>query len=244
MILTATEGRGIGITDVLSKLANEPIGLLFAVLTQLGDVWFLLFLGGILCIAAQLSSTAIDRRHAAFVVSLVVCYFVIIEMLKGLFAFPRPAGANTAPVMRWIPPILHGLFTDATTADGFGFPSGHAFGSTLFWGGLALVLDHWRFRTRLFVASVIVTLVSISRLILGVHYLVDVLAGILLGIVVLGSSYWLADRGGQPERIFSVAIVIGVGGFLLHTTLESLVAFGSAVVGWFAWRYIVKPTPT
>ena len=63
----------------------------------------------------------------------------------------------------------------------YSFPSGHAVGATLFYGILAAILVskvkawHWRVTTVL-VAVGMVSLVSFSRIYLGVHFLSDVLA--------------------------------------------------------------------
>lgn len=73
---------------------------------------------------------------------------------------------------------------------GFSFPSGHSSTTMCFYGILIyLVLhyaksDFWRyFLTALF--GVWIFLVGISRLWLGVHYPVDVIAGMLLGFIMV-----------------------------------------------------------
>jgi len=71
------------------------------------------------------------------------------------------------------------------TAQGNSFPSGHATGSAAFYAVLAVVLlpvlrNRWR---RLVVAAAVAIplLVALTRVLLGVHYLSDVTAGLLLG---------------------------------------------------------------
>jgi undecaprenyl-diphosphatase len=72
-----------------------------------------------------------------------------------------------------------------TEAFGKSFPSGHAMSSTIGYGTLLLAFmplipDRWRVRA--FASYVVlVLLISASRLGLGVHYLSDVLGGIVLG---------------------------------------------------------------
>ncbi|PJE93963.1 PAP2 family protein [Streptomyces carminius] len=95
--------------------------------------------------------------------------------------------------------------------SGMSFPSGHALGSTVTYGVLLLVfLPVVRPRLRPWFAAVMVLAVltvGFTRMALGVHYLSDVLAGWLLGVVWLalsavafrqwrwGSPPW---RRGQP----------------------------------------------
>jgi undecaprenyl-diphosphatase len=71
--------------------------------------------------------------------------------------------------------------------DGFSFPSGHAFGSAVAYGMLALVVLHvfHNQRWRWLIAGALwmwIGLVAISRPLLGVHYPSDVLAGMSLGL--------------------------------------------------------------
>ncbi len=225
-------GRGVGITEMLHGQVEVLIVALFAVITQLGDVWFLFLLGSILYVAGDaIPRWGIDRRRGLFVLGLVITYIALIGLLKNIFVLPRPPGAGEPPVVQWLPSVLEVLFNDTTTAAGPGFPSGHALGSTMTWGGLALVLDRGTYRTRISVAGAVVVLVSVSRLVLGVHYFVDVLVGVVLGVVVLGLLYWLTDHGTDPGRILLVAVVTGIMGIFVGITFDSVAAIGGAVGG-------------
>lgn len=97
-------------------------------------------------------------------------------------------------------------------APGNSFPSGHALGSMVVYGMLALVLlpavrRNWRFLF-LGVAGLIVALIGFSRIALGVHFLSDVLAGWLLGIAWISTTayafrVWRREAGhpaAQPAR--------------------------------------------
>jgi len=67
--------------------------------------------------------------------------------------------------------------------EGFAFPSGHAQGNTVFWGFLAhQIKRNWAYAA----AGVLILLVSFSRLYLGVHYPVDVIFGITIGVLAIG----------------------------------------------------------
>ena len=78
------------------------------------------------------------------------------------------------------------------TLTSYSFPSGHAMGSTLLYGMLAaIVIGHtrdWRLRALAIAgASSVVAMICFSRIYLGVHYLSDVIAGFLAGVVWLGA---------------------------------------------------------
>jgi undecaprenyl-diphosphatase len=94
-------------------------------------------------------------------------------VLKALVGRLRPVVAH---------PIAHG--------NGDSFPSGHALGSIVCYGALFLVFlpalrGIWR---RVFTAVIVtlIALIGISRLLLGVHYVSDVLGAWALGITWLG----------------------------------------------------------
>lgn len=92
-------------------------------------------------------------------------------------------------------------------------------------------------------AAAVLGLISLSRLVLGVHYLVDVVVGIGLGVVVLGVLYLVADRGTAPGRVLLVAVGAGALGLIQGVTFESVAALGSGVGGWLVWRGIADSTP-
>jgi membrane-associated phospholipid phosphatase len=62
------------------------------------------------------------------------------------------------------------------------FPSGHAQGSTTLWGYLAYAYQN---RTLWIIAIFLILAISLSRLYTGLHWPTDVLAGILIGVVMV-----------------------------------------------------------
>ena len=98
---------------------------------------------------------------------------VLDPVLKTLVGRLRPVVAH---------PIAHG--------NGDSFPSGHALSSIVVYGALFLVfLPAARGKWRRVLTAVVVTVIAaigISRLLLGVHYVSDVLGGWALGITWLG----------------------------------------------------------
>ena len=89
-------------------------------------------------------------------------------------------------------------------AFGKSFPSGHALSSTVVFGAVLLAFlpvlaGRWR-HAAVAVTAVFVLAIGLSRLLLGVHFLSDVLAGHVLGLAWLAGStaifeIWRIERG-------------------------------------------------
>lgn len=96
-------------------------------------------------------------------------------------------------------------------AEGYGFPSGHASGSTAFWGYLSIYRP---LAPLVAFSAVMIASVSISRLVLGVHYPRDVAGGVLLGVTVASLSY-LASRFARESSLAMTAFLVGLAGVTL-----------------------------
>jgi undecaprenyl-diphosphatase len=115
---------------------------------------------------------------------------VLNPVLKSLVGRLRPVLAH---------PIAHGT--------GSSFPSGHALGSTVCYGALLLVFlpaARGRLRTVLIVAvAAIILAVGMSRILLGVHYVSDVVGGWAIGMIWLGITAFAFEltRTAAGQRI-------------------------------------------
>ena len=112
-------------------------------------------------------------RLAAYLLVTGAGALVLDPVLKSLVGRLRPVVAH---------PIAHGA--------GNSFPSGHSLGSIVCYGAVLLVFlpaARGRWRTAFITATVtLVALIGISRILLGVHYLSDVVGAWAVGIAWLG----------------------------------------------------------
>ncbi|MDT5091434.1 MAG: hypothetical protein QOH60_797 [Mycobacterium sp.] len=133
-----------------------------------------------------------ERRHAAWLVTTVFGGAALGFALKEIVGRARPV-----------------LPDPVSSAPGSSFPSGHALGATV--GCCLLLLISLRFLSRrgrvaaVIAAVLIVGAVALARVVLGVHFVSDVLAGITLGIgwvAVTTSAYvaWRRETGQPVER--------------------------------------------
>jgi len=225
--------RGVGIESLLSSLPGVVV-VAFALLTQLGDVWFLTTVVTLLYWLGPDTprlGAAVDRQRGARLLALLVLSIVVVAVLKPLLAFPRPPGAAVAPHADLVPGVLDGVYEWLSTSESYGFPSGHAFGSTLVYGGLAWTITVGSRRSRAAFAAGMVVLLSVSRLVLGLHYLVDVLAGAAFGLVVVVVAMNLRIRD-----VFGLATAVGVvGAVAVEPSAKVLGAAGLATGCLLAW---------
>ncbi|MFB6074950.1 MAG: phosphatase PAP2 family protein [Haloarculaceae archaeon] len=226
--------RGVGVEPFLAHHAG-PLVVVFALLTQLGAAPLLFSLATAvywLGPATPRLGDALDRERTATVLALLIGGVALTGVSKGVFALPRPPGATTPAGVEYVPRAVSGLYTWLVRAEGYGFPSGHAVTATVGWGGLAWAVRVGRRRTRALLAVALVALVSLSRLVLGVHYLVDVLAGAGVGLGLLA----LGVRLGRPSRVFVLVLGLAVTGPLaLGVTRDGAAVLGLAAGGTLAW---------
>ncbi|MFA1609528.1 phosphatase PAP2 family protein [Halobellus rubicundus] len=218
--------RGVGEVAFAESLP-EAVAAAFWWLTHLGNPYLLLSLVALAYLLGE--RAGIPRRSAAFALALGLCAIGLTIGLKHLFALPRP------------PTSYRG---------GYGFPSGHALGSTMFWGGVAVLATRGRWRRRLGIAGAVVAVVALSRVLIGVHYLADVVAGVGIGIafllaaVALGPGFSSSDPTGAlatPEHrhvtaLFGLAFLLGLAGLAVAPgESELLLGVGTALGGTLSW---------
>jgi membrane-associated phospholipid phosphatase len=238
-------GHGLGVVDALVGLPDVVV-VFFVLVTLVGGVGGYLF---VLTVAYALGpvfpgvGNALTRDRVAFVVAVALGAVAITAGLKHAFAHPRPPGAATAPELAWLPAALAPLWDRAATADGFSLPSGHATGSAAVYGAAALVIDHGRRRTRYAVACFCVLAIAASRLVIGVHYLGDVLVGLVAGGGYL-AVVWLATSGKRVKRAFSLAVIVALAGAAVTFSVETLAALGGALGGRIGWTLVGGRLPT
>ncbi len=224
--------RGWGVVEFFHQVLPHWIPQVFAYVTQLGNAGLFFVLG------ALLYWTSDDREKYGFLLAATLGALSLTLALKGFFALARP------------PETYH-----VVNASGYGFPSGHALGSTVFWVLLALTFDRGSRATRLAVASVIVALVCLTRLVLGVHFTVDVIAGVGVGLVYLAVLIGGFKR--RPRPAFALAVLWAFAALcivilmppitaaLAETDLvDAVTALGGTIGALIAWESVGPPDGT
>lgn len=138
-------------------------------------------------------------------------------LLKDLLMLPRPSPLEVR--ILW-------------SAEGSGWPSGHAQGAASFWFYLA-----WQLRRRwlYWVAGVVVLLVSLSRLYLGVHYPLDVVSGALFGLAMVSIAMLVYRYGHLLPKLqgWWLAPALALAAVTLHPVSDSFKVAGAVWgMGW------------
>jgi hypothetical protein len=130
-----------------------------------------------------------------------------VHLLKNVFKVPRPCKGSV------------------TCDSGYSFPSGHATATTSLW--LYLYFKR-RKNVLLLTAIVLIVLVSISRVVLGVHRVVDIIAGIVLGFF-LSTAFYKIDRKVKVKKKRAkkvrLLLIVAFSPLLLFLPKEAWVIF-------------------
>lgn len=139
-----------------------------------------------------------DRERVVLVAALAVTGIALILALKGVLALPRPV---PDPAVAVEPVLDHG-------DDVYGFPSGHAFNAVAIYGGLLYFFEKHRDPKWVLPAGVLVVAIALSRVVLRVHYLGDLLFGAALALVFLVVMAKLMDD--DPRIGFGAGLVCAI----------------------------------
>lgn len=159
-------------------------------------------------LAAVQAVTTLGTAPVIFVVALVVGVFLLRRKRRADLALLVGAVVGAALLSPWTKHLIHRARPTAffrTAASGYSFPSGHTLNATCLALALAFILwrTPWRPAAKIAGSAALALYagcVGASRVILGVHYLTDVLGGFLLGAAWVALLIALALAGERWQR--------------------------------------------
>lgn len=164
-------------------------------ITLLGTNWGILFVLGV-------SLWLWGRRTAYSLLAVVAVGGLLKTALNSLLAVPRPDAGGIVKYER---------------VEVGSFPSGHVSTATGLWGWLAL-----QGRVPWLLAVIVVLFESVSRLYLGVHFVGDILGGILLGALTISLVHWIWPHvqewlGRRSFAFFGIVAAVALAGVAAGT---------------------------
>lgn len=129
------------------------------------------------------------------------------EALKLVFHLPRPYWVSNA-----VKPY--------SAISSFGFPSGAAMGSVVMYGYVSMVVRRWWV---IFICGILLAWTVLARIFAGVHFLLDILGGLLLGSLILVLFLYAVPK------IESFAMGLSLRARILGICLVSLIPFAVVI---------------
>ncbi len=173
----------------IAALRTPVLTAVMSGITYLGQEMVFLVLGMILL-------WCVSKKYGYRYLGMFMLGSFLQQFLKAVFAIPRP----------WVlDPKFQPVESAVPEATGFSFPSGHTLTACVSLGGVALYLKKaWAFVA----AAVLTLLVAFSRMYLGVHTLLDVGVGFLLGVIVLVLFYVIFLKNEDRPAVLNTVLVV------------------------------------
>lgn len=217
----------------------EWLAFLVAFLSHLGSVWFV-------APAVVLAYWYVDpHRFASWIGIVLGCYAVMIG-LKGFFETPRP-GVDPAVAVESLPLPVAVVYAPAVEIGTSSFPSGHAMAAVVVWTMLALEVEVGTRRQRVATALAAIGLVSLSRIVVGVHFPIDVVVGVLVGLGYVAAMLAIRNRTRARGRraattaVFATSVALASLALATDGRADTATLLGGSVGAALAWRYVTPP---
>lgn len=207
------------IHEAMPELVIEALGLI----TRLGDGATLV---GVAVLLYWFGSEE-DRHKRAMVLAIAVSTLAVVAGLKGILEVQRPLFAAE-------------LAFAPETYSGYSTPSAHSMGAAAVYGALAVVMNVGKRWQRFTVAGALIVLIPLSRVVIGVHYVGDVIlgVGIGLGLVVLA----LRMKNNPVTTMFAFSLLVALGAFALGSREFTTMAIGASLGGLIVWGLLKHRT--
>ena len=208
----------------------DAFGVKLAVfLTQFGEPFVLILIVGMFYWGLDKKT----GKHLAFYL-FSVCLWG--SMIKNIFLRRRPYFDSES--IQCLRPAEKGDIYDISL-QGFSFPSLHSANSTALFTKLSRQVNHTPVKIILWI---IPFLVGLSRIILGVHYPTDVLAGWFFGLLVPMVIDILLKKLPDERWISLILLASGIPGFFCCRSADFYTTYGlvlgTAFAFWFEKKYV------
>ncbi|MFA5560454.1 MAG: phosphatase PAP2 family protein [Acholeplasmataceae bacterium] len=217
----------IEIIRFLQNIRNDILDWFFYLITQIGDQIIFIFI-------AVVIFWVYDKRFAFKITISFLLGSIINLAVKMTVKIDRPytKPGITEPNMPVLKPVLPGVHT-----EGYSFPSGHSQNAAVLGYSMIDEAKKKGKKTVMIFSIIIMILVPISRMYLAQHYITDVIAGLVLGIIITCLIFKMIDKTNDKEHLYAlffIPIFLGLMVFL-RNSLVPLAAGGyiGFVIGYY-----------
>lgn len=168
-----------------------------------------------------------NKEFGVFIGTNLMADLIWIPMIKNVALRRRPYFDN--PGVKCMRPVDPAADLYDIGAQGYSFPSAHSSNSLTLYGSAALKLK----KKGITVVCVILSfLIGLSRVVVGVHYPTDILAGWLLGILIMCVVSYLQRKIRDRRILFLILFLTAIPGWFYCTSDDFYTGFG-VMTGFF-----------
>lgn len=200
----------------LESIRSDVLTVFFTTVTMMAENLFLVLLLAILY-------WTIDKAKSKRLAWFMLFNGVANGVMKSIVNMPRPFDTGVVKPIR------------IETATGSSFPSGHTQTATSFWMGSMVILKS---KASIILGSIMIGLTAVSRLYLGVHWPMDVVAAIAFGIIFTYFANLLIDEEGNFTKVHVVASSLVLLAFLILDVEADLYKTAAALWGLCVGSYL------
>lgn len=168
-----------------------------------------------------------DKKFGIYVGTNLMVGLVANPMIKNIFLRYRPYMVH--PEVKCLKPVHEGDLYDPLL-QGFSFPSGHTSNSSTMYFSLPV---YEKKKWLVAIGILIPFFVGLSRVCLGVHYPTDVMAGWLLGAVVVAVLTFLQKKIQVKWKLYLLITLLTIPGCFYCTSNDYFTCLGM-MIGFFA----------
>lgn len=205
----------------LESIRTDFLTVFFTTITMMAEHLFLVLLLAVLY-------WVVDKRKSRRLAWFMLFNGVANGVMKSIVNMPRPFDKGVVKPIRM------------ETATGSSFPSGHTQTATSFWMGSMLIL---KTKASIVLGSIMIVLTGLSRLYLGVHWPMDVVAAIAFGIIFTYFANLLMNEEDKFTEFHVIVSSLVCLAFLIFNVEADLyksaaALWGLCVGGYFEEKYI------
>lgn len=202
------------ILKFFESLRNPILDGFFIVITDLGSFEFYL-------LAVSFLFFAFENKVSLKIIFILFISFSLNTLIKNILKLPRPQEG-----------IFNPIYEKSIGTEEYGFPSGHAQNAFVFWFSLYKIFKN---KILLFISILVVLLISISRLYLSLHFVLDIIGGVFIGFLIIFFFFKninvLIDSFIKEKFSFLIPILIFMFSFFMKKYSNLLSPFSGLLLG-------------